>query len=91
MEIKWNNKILQNLFFFEFTFIFCVIFLRVFVDFYVSFRYFLKRASAQKFPSTLTEYFAYNSGPSVGSIKLKTIIETKMGQNGRRSKCAIFY
>ena len=46
----------------------------------MSFQYFLKRFSALKFPSIATAYFAYYSRPSVESIKLKTVIEAKMGQ-----------
>ena len=42
-------------------------------------------------PLIATEYHAYNSVSSVESVKLLTIIEAKMGQNGRRSKCATFY
>ena len=44
-----------------------------------------------KFPLNATDYYAYNSVPSVESIKLITILFGKMGQNGRRSKCATFY
>ena len=45
-----------------------------------------------KLPVIATEYYAYNySMPSVESTKLFTIIEAKMGQNGRRSKCATCY
>ena len=57
----------------------------------VSFQYFLKRVSALKFPLTATEQYVYISVLSVKSIKLKMIIETKIGQNGRRSKCATFF
>ena len=35
--------------------------------------------------------FNNNSVLSVESIKILPIIEAKMGQNRRRSKCAIFY
>ena len=45
----------------------------------------------KKFPLSATDYYAYNSVPSVESIKLMAIIEAKLGQNGRRSKCATFY
>ena len=38
-----------------------------------------------------TEYYATNSVLSVESIKLMTIIEAKMGQNGKRSKYATLY
>ena len=44
-----------------------------------------------KFPLTATEKYAYKSVPSVESIKLTTIIEAKIGQNGRRSKCATLF
>ena len=37
-------------------------------------------------PATLDN--ACNCVPSVESIKLMTIVEAKMGQNGRRLKCA---
>ena len=43
-----------------------------------------------KLPLFATEYYAYNSVPSIESIKLLTIIEAKMGQNGIKSKSAIF-
>ena len=56
-----------------------------------TFQYFLKRVSALQVPLTATEYYAYNSVPSVENIKLMTIIFGKMGQNVRRSKCAAFY
>ena len=36
------------------------------------------------------KYYADNSVPSFESIKLNTIFEAKMEQNGRRSKCATF-
>ena len=42
-----------------------------------------------KFPLTTTEY-AYNSVPSVGSIKLMTIFVAKMGQNGRKQNAQLF-
>ena len=47
-----------------------------FVNFSASFQYFLKRVLALKFSVTTTEYYAYNSVPSVerivGYIKLQT-------------------
>ena len=46
-----------------------------------------------KLPLIATEYYyAYNSLPSVEleSVKLWTIIEAKMGQNGRKSKDPTF-
>ena len=36
-----------------------------------------------KFPLIATEYYTFKSVPSVESIKLMTIIEAKIGQNGR--------
>ena len=39
----------------------------------------------------MTENYAYNSVPSHESIKLLAIIEAKMGQYGRRSKCATLF
>ena len=44
-----------------------------------------------KFPRFHEKYCAYKIVPSVENIKLLTIIEAKIGQNGRRSKCATFY
>ena len=53
-----------------------------FVNFSVSFQYFLKRGFALKLPLTATEYYAYVcSLPCVESIKPMTVIDVKMGQN----------
>ena len=94
-EIGWylwkttcNTKNLVKLFFPNSHLIFCVIFLRFFDDFSLSFQYFLKQFSALKFPVIATAYFAYYSRPNVESIKLKTIIEekwdkTKEGKNAK--------
>ena len=43
-----------------------------------------------KHPLVATVYYACNSVPSVESRMLLTIIEAKMVQIGRRSKCATF-
>ena len=66
-------------------------FSRVFRQFLPEFSIFLNRFSGLKFPLIATEYFAYDSSPSVESIKLIMTIEAKMGQHGFRSKCATFY
>ena len=80
---KIKNSLLH--FFFECTYIFLRNFSTIFVDFSVSFQYFLKWVSALKFPLIATEYYAYNSVSSVESIKiLAIIVKAKMGQNGRR-------
>ena len=34
------------------------------------------------------EYYSYNSVPSIERIKLMTIIEAEIGQNGRKQKYA---
>ena len=50
------KKFLVKFFFQIQLFFFGVIFQRFFVDFSVTFQYFLKRVSALKFPLTATEY-----------------------------------
>ena len=41
-----------------------------------------------KFPLIATEYYAYNS---VSSVKLMTIIETRMRQNGKAKMLNFFF
>ena len=56
----------------------------------MNFQYFLRRGSALKFPLT-TEHYACKSVPGVKGIKRVIVIESKMGQQGRKSKCTTFY
>ena len=56
----------------------------------MSFQYFLKRGSVLNIPLIVTEYYSYNSVPSVESMNLMKIIEAKMGQKGKKSKCPTF-
>ena len=53
----------------------------------MSFQYFLKQFSALKFPFTATEYYmrVLKLCASAVRIKIMTVIDVKMGQNGRRS------
>ena len=43
-----------------------------------------------KLPLTATEYYSYNSVPSVESINLLAIIEAKMGQNTKGKNAQLF-
>ena len=85
-----ENRIILKEFFVHFFFqnhFFLRNFQRFFIDFSVNFQHFLKRVSVLKFSLTATEYqyHAYKS------IKLMTIIEAKIGLNGRRSKFATLF
>ena len=64
-------------------------FLRIFRQFLSEFTLFLKTVFSDETPINRDKILS--SVPSVESIKQMTIIEAKMRQNGKRSKCATFY
>ena len=57
----------------------------------MSFQYFLKRVSALKFSLTATEDHAYNSVPSVESLKLIPIIGANLRQKVQKVKMRNFF
>ena len=57
--------------------------LMVFRQFLSEFSILLKPVFSAEIPIKVTDYYAYNSFPSVASIQLM-MIEAKMGPNGRR-------
>ena len=67
--IELNLREVLLIFFCKLTY-FLRNFSTVFVDISLSFQYVLKRISALKFQLTATEYYAFDSVPSVESIKL---------------------
>ena len=69
-----------------------LVFQGVFRQFLTEFSIFLNTGFRAEIPINRDRVFRIlYCRPRVESIKLMTIIEAKMGQNGRRSKCATFY
>ena len=87
-SLKTVFRNIENSLFFTNSLFFWRNFLTGFRRFICEFPIFLKMGSSAEIPLTATECYAYESVSSVESIMLKTIIEAKIGQNGRRSKCA---
>ena len=91
LKIKFNwKKLLLKCFFYSFLFC-CVIFQRFFADFFVSFQYFLKRVSVLKFPLNATDYYAYNSAPSVKEKSRWRLLKQKWDktEGGKNAKLFI--